>query len=169
MLDIFEAAVKMDIGNPWGKPTVHLTEIHQWSLQNSTQMGQEWMKTSPIQPHPKFPPPLLNKLYSLFLLVQNIFHVCLWKIILTKNAEFRLQQQFNFQYPTRVLLFRCGSIIFHNFESNRKLICQKGLLVGKETLISHCKQFEHNQPLQQKRHITNPKQTANCSQKQPAV
>ena len=57
MLGIFEAAVKMDIGNPWGKPTVHLTEIHQWSLQNSTQMGQEWMKTCPKLASSQVPPP----------------------------------------------------------------------------------------------------------------
>lgn len=63
----FEAAVKMGIWNPWGKVTVHLAEMHQQSLQNSTQMGQEWLKTSPnlaLSQGPSPPPPLSKKGYA---------------------------------------------------------------------------------------------------------
>ena len=63
--------------------------------------------------------------------------VRVWKIILTKNTELsRFQQRFNLQNPARMLLFRCGSIIFPNLHSNRKITnqCQKGQLVATETL-----------------------------------
>ena len=71
--------------------------------------------------------------------------VCMWKIILTKNTELsRFQQRFNLQNPARILLFRCGSIIFPKLtlkQKDNKLICQKGQLIATETLISLCTQL----------------------------
>ena len=68
------------------------------------------------------------------------------------NQEYRLQRRFN----CRILLFRRGSIIFPNVQSNRKLIYQKSSLVATEYLSPfvhglYCFCLEHYWPLQQKR------------------
>ena len=86
--------------------------------------------------------------YPIVFCVKSLMHLtCPYAYYTTKNIEFslnRLQQSINLQNPARILLLRRCSIIFPQLtveQKGNKWICQKGLLIASETLLSVCTQL----------------------------